>query len=176
MRNPNSKLQSKLTRDCFATTDFPLGSLSTIYFPAYHGKYFTTCVCLPGDCSHWAGTSTKFRHSIEQAGNSRYATEAWQMCIFVSCSSIFRPQDISTRATAKVQAIMLQPMGCSSNPCYYCKILSNLTNILAPCIGSYRKNTKWIWWSQEIERFQTAKESLISDCVLIHFVQQRSWF
>ena len=52
---------------------------------------------------------------------------------------------------------------------YYCEFLSNLSNTLAPLHRKLQKNAKYIWGSEEQKAFQTAKESLTSDSVLVHF-------
>ena len=56
---------------------------------------------------------------------------------------------------------------------YYCKFLPNLSNTLAPLYRNLQKNTKWMWGSEEKKAFQTAKESLTSDSVLVHFDPKR---
>ena len=57
---------------------------------------------------------------------------------------------------------------------YYCKFLPNLSNTLAPLYRKLQKNAKWIWGSEEQKAFQTAKESLTSDSVLVHFDPKRT--
>ena len=57
---------------------------------------------------------------------------------------------------------------------YYCKFLPNLPNTLAPLYRKLQKNAKWIWGSEEQKAFQTAKESLTSDSVLVHFDPKRT--
>ena len=52
---------------------------------------------------------------------------------------------------------------------YYSKFLPNLSNTLAPLYRLLQKNTRWCWESEQRKAFQQAKESLTSDCVLVHF-------
>ena len=52
---------------------------------------------------------------------------------------------------------------------YYSKFLLNLSNILAPLYRLLQKNTRWCWEAEQRKAFQQAKESLTSDCVLVHF-------
>lgn len=52
---------------------------------------------------------------------------------------------------------------------YYCKFLPNLSNTLAPLYRLLQKNAKWNWGPEQKKAFQKAKESLTSDCLLIHF-------
>ena len=61
----------------------------------------------------------------------------------------------------------------SSHFWVYCKFLPNLSNTLAPLYRKLQKNAKWIWGSEEQKAFQTAKESLTSDSVLVHFDPKR---
>ena len=52
---------------------------------------------------------------------------------------------------------------------YYCKFLPNLSNTLAPLYRLLQKNMKWYWRPEQQQAFQTAKKSLTSDCLLVHF-------
>lgn len=52
---------------------------------------------------------------------------------------------------------------------YYSKFLPNLSNTLAPLYRLLQKNTRWCWGAEQKKAFQKAKESLTSDCVLVHF-------
>ena len=56
---------------------------------------------------------------------------------------------------------------------YYCKFLPNLSNTLAPLYRMLQKNAKWIWGPEEKKVFQTAKNSLTSNSVLVHFDPKR---
>ena len=56
---------------------------------------------------------------------------------------------------------------------YYCKFLPNLSNTLAPLYRKLQKNARWIWGSKEQKAFQTAKESLTSDSIFVHFDPKR---
>ena len=51
---------------------------------------------------------------------------------------------------------------------YYSKFLPNLSNTLAPLYRLLQKKAKWCWGQEHKESFQTAKESLTSDCLLAH--------
>ena len=52
---------------------------------------------------------------------------------------------------------------------YYCKFLPNLSSTLAPLYKLLQKNTKWCWDTIQQQAFQKAKESLSSDCLLVHY-------
>ena len=52
---------------------------------------------------------------------------------------------------------------------YYGKFLPNLSNTLAPLYKLLQKNTAWQWGPEQQKAFQTAKKSLTSDCLLVHF-------
>lgn len=52
---------------------------------------------------------------------------------------------------------------------YYCKFLPNLSNTLAPLYRLLQKTMKWKWGLEQQKAFQTAKQSLTSDCLLVHF-------
>ena len=52
---------------------------------------------------------------------------------------------------------------------YYSKFLLNLSNTLAPLYKLLQKKARWCWGQEQKESFQTAKESLTSDCLLAHF-------
>ena len=57
---------------------------------------------------------------------------------------------------------------------YCCKFLPNWSNILAPLYRKLQKNGKWIWGLPEEKKvFQTAKKSLTSNSVLVHFDPKR---
>ena len=52
---------------------------------------------------------------------------------------------------------------------YYSKLLPNLSSTLAPLYKLLQKKAKYCWRQEQRESFQTAKESLTSDCLLAHF-------
>lgn len=52
---------------------------------------------------------------------------------------------------------------------YYCKFLPNLSSKLAPLYSLLQKNKSWCWDAPQQQAFQKAKESLTSDCLLVHY-------
>jgi transposase InsO family protein len=52
---------------------------------------------------------------------------------------------------------------------YYCKFLPNLSSTLAPLYKLLHKNTAWCWTTEQQQAFQHAKDSLTSDCLLVHY-------
>ena len=56
---------------------------------------------------------------------------------------------------------------------YYCKFLPNLSSTLAPLYRLLSNHAKWEWGTEEQEAFKKSKDSLRSDCVLVHFDPQK---
>ena len=52
---------------------------------------------------------------------------------------------------------------------YYCKFLPHLSTILAPLYKLLQKKSKWQWESEQQKAFDKAKQSLTSDCLLVHY-------
>ena len=52
---------------------------------------------------------------------------------------------------------------------YYCKFLPNLSMTLSPLYKLLQKKTNWQWGTEQQEAFTKAKQSLTSDCLLVHY-------
>ena len=52
---------------------------------------------------------------------------------------------------------------------YYCKFLPNLSMTLSPLYKLLQKKTNWQWGTDQQEAFTKAKQSLTSDCLLVHY-------
>ena len=52
---------------------------------------------------------------------------------------------------------------------YYAKFLPNLSTKLAPLYGLLQKQFKWTWGQQQVKAFQTAKNALQDDSLLVHY-------
>ena len=99
------------------------------------------------------------------------------MCIFITSCGIPGSGQGLQPTDEKIQAVKNAPAPTDVTQLksflgllnYYSKFLPNLSNTLAPLYRLLLKKTKWCWGSEQIEAFQTAKESLTFDCLLVHF-------